>query len=137
LTESINRVFAMQQAKEILREFTREYGVKDNPISRARNEFVSRRFGFKHGEDATRSLTALAREGGIGEMSDEFIRQYVMDVHGNYGPGQSPAHILNSPIGKTMFQFQKWGANTSRMMTREYLMPLARAMRSGSMADKG
>jgi hypothetical protein len=60
-----------------------------------------------------------------------------MDVHANYGPSQSPAHIFNTPIGKTLTQFQRWGANTARMMTREYLMPLTRAIQSGDPAEIG
>jgi hypothetical protein len=127
----------MQQAKEILRLFTRDYGVKDNPITRARNEFVARRFGIRHDENPTRTLSALAREGGTGPLSNEFLHQYVMDVHANYGPSQSPAKIFNTPIGKTLTQFQRWGANTSRMMTREYLMPLTRAIQSGDPAEIG
>jgi hypothetical protein len=127
----------MQQAKEILRLFTRDYGVKDNPITRARNEFVARRFGIRHDENPTRTLTALAREGGSGPLTSEFLRQYVMDVHANYGPSQSPAKIFNTPIGKVLTQFQRWGANTARMMTREYLMPLTRAIQSGDPAEIG
>jgi hypothetical protein len=137
LTENINRTFGMQQAKEILRLFARDYGVKDNPITRARDQFVARRFGIRHDENPTRTLSALAREGGNGPLSDEFLRQYVMDVHANYGPSQSPAHIFNSPVGKALTQFQRWSANTSRMATREYLMPLTRAIQSGSPSEIG
>jgi hypothetical protein len=128
LTENINRVFAMQQAKTILADFAKDYGTKNTALSRSRNEFIRRR--------GINDLNALAAERGTGPLSDEFIRQYALDVHGSYGPSQAPAHILDSPMGRAVFQFQKWGANTSRMMTREFLMPMARAYRSGSVADK-
>ncbi len=128
LTENINRVFAMQQAKTILSEFAKDYGTRNTALTRSRNEFIRRR--------GINDLNALAAERGTGPLSDEFIRQYALDVHGSYGPSQAPAHLLDSPTGRAIFQFQKWGANTSRMMTREFLMPLARAYKSGSVADK-
>jgi len=58
-----------------------------------------------------------------------------MDVHGNYGPSQNAAHLFDSPAGKLILQFQKWGANTRRMMTRELMMPFSRALQSGNATD--
>jgi hypothetical protein len=138
LTENINRVFGLQQAKNILHDFVREYGVKNNPMTRERNEFILRRFGGRpDAAQAQARLQALAAERGIGPLSDEFMRQYVNDVHGTYSQAQAPAHLFDSPAGKVLTQFQKWGFNTGRMANREYIAPMIRAFQSGSMADKG
>lgn len=118
ITEGVNRAFAMQQAKYILEKFARSYG-QNTPWARSLGQMIERR--------GVHDLAGLAREKGSGPLTDEFLRQYVMDVHGNYGPSQSAAHLFDSPAGKVLTQFQKWGANTARIATREFLMPLARA----------
>jgi hypothetical protein len=125
LTENINRTLGMQQAKYLLSDFSRWYGsrTKYNPRQRWVMEQINK-LGIH-------DLNALAAEHGIGPLSDEFIRQYVMEIHSNYGPGQLPAHIYDSPAGKFFLQFGKWGANASRILTRYYLAPLARAIKTG------
>jgi hypothetical protein len=134
LTESINRAFAMQQAKLILQDFMRDRGLGiDNPITRQREGWILRRFGT----DDPNILGRLARENGSGPLTDEFLRQHVMDIHANYGPGQIPENLVNNAAGRAMFQFQRWGANTARMATREFLMPLARAIKSGDPGEIG
>ena len=126
ISEGLNRAFAMQQAKYVLQKFARGYG-QDNAGTRSLNAMINRR--------GVHDLAGLARERGQGPLTDEFLRQYVMDVHGNYGPSQSASHIFDSPTGKILLQFQKWGANTQRMATREFLMPLARAAKERRPAD--
>ena len=126
ITEGINRAFAMQQGKYILNQFARIFG-QDNARARSIYEMIKRRGIY--------DLSGLAKEKGNGPLTDEFLRQYTMDVHGNYGPSQSAAHLFDSPAGKVLTQFQKWGANTQRIATREFLMPLARAARERKPAD--
>ena len=126
LSEGINRAFAMQQGKYILNRFARLYG-QDNASARSLYAMINRR--------GIHDLQGLAREKGQGPLTDEFLRQFVMDVHGNYGPSQSAAHIFDTDAGKVLLQFQKWGANTQRMATREFLMPLVKAARDRQPAD--
>ena len=126
LTEGINRAFAMQQAKYILNRFARVYG-QDNVSARSLYAMIQRR--------GVHDLAGLAREKGQGPLTDEFLRQYTMDVHGNYGPSQSAAHLFDSPAGKVLLQFQKWSANTQRMATREFIMPLVKAAKDRQPAD--
>jgi N-acetyl-anhydromuramyl-L-alanine amidase AmpD len=126
LTEGINRAFGMQQGKHMLNQFARIYG-QDNARARSIYAMIQRRGIY--------DLSGLAKEKGSGPLTDEFLRQFVMDIHGNYGPSQSASHLFDSPAGKVLAQFQKWGANTQRMATREFLMPLARAAKERRPAD--
>ena len=127
-TETLNRTVATQQAKYLLQKFQRwgapgaDQGVM-GARARDRIAFFKRR-GFNQNE-----LDALWREGGDPDKhyGDRFIKNYVLDSHGSYSPGQTAAHIFDSPLGKLLLQFQKFGANQWRMQSREFLVPFGRA----------
>lgn len=127
-TEALNRTVAMQQGKYLLEKF-QKWGAPGAQTgffgARARHmeEFFKRR-GLSDIE-----LQRLYREGGDPNkpIGEEFIRQYVMDTHGNYSPGQTASHLFDTPWGKVLLMFQKFTANQSRMNTREYMAPMARA----------
>jgi hypothetical protein len=134
LTEDINRVFAMQSGKNWLQDFAKVYGQGTARERQMTGQLD--RLGIR-GAD----VQSLYNEHGNGTLTNEFLRQWVMQTHGNYGPSQTPEHLYNNPLGKALLQFQKWGANASRVLTREYVMPLARSIkdlkagRSGAAAD--
>jgi hypothetical protein len=132
LTEDINRVFAMQNGKNWLNDWSRNFG-RNNAKGRAANEQIQR-LGFAPGD-----LQSLYNEHGTGTLSDDFLRQWVMQTHGNYGPSQTAAHIFHSPVGKALLQYQQWGANASRFLTREFIAPLTRStvnLKSGTSASR-
>ena len=120
VTEAINRAFAMQQGKEYLKEFYKGYG-QDN----AKMRWIYKQLemlGISKSEQAD-----LYRERGTGPVTDEMLRQWVMETHGNYGPSQTASHIFDSPAGKLLGQFQKWSVNAGRVATRHFVMPMIRS----------
>ena len=128
-TENINRTVAAQQAKYLLQKFQKwgapgaDKGVM-GARARDRIAFFKRR-GFTQNE-----LDALWREGGDPDKhyGDLFIKNYVLDSHGSYSPGQSASHIFDSPAGKLLLQFQKFGVNQWRMQSREFIVPFGRSL---------
>jgi hypothetical protein len=117
--DSFTRIIGMAQAKYILADLAKMHGIRNDVAAREMYDMINRRMG----RDV---LGALAKESGKGPLTDEFIRQYVNDVMGTYHYSQSPSW-MDSPTWRVLTQFMKWGVNTTRMMSREYAMPLARA----------
>lgn len=119
-TEAINRAFSMQQGKEFLKEFYKGYG----------NDNTKMRWIYKHLEQLGISKSEQAdlyKERGTGPVTDEMLRQWVMDTHGNYGPSQAASHIFDSPAGRMLGQFQKWSVNAGRIATRQFVAPMIRS----------
>jgi hypothetical protein len=118
-TEALNRAFSMQAGKNWLADFSKQYG-QNTPRSRHMIEQLDR-LGIR-GAD----VQNLVNERGSGTVTDEFLRQWVMQTHGSYSPAQM-THYAQTPVGRALLQFQAWSGNASRYVTREYVAPLARA----------
>lgn len=127
ITETWNRMGAMQQARLKLQEFAKYQLNKQGATKISQAPWAKELRAFIQRTGIT-DLDALARENATGPLSEEFVRQFVNDIHGTYEGAQSPSWV-DTPAMKLLFQFQKWGMNEQRMATRTYAMPLYRSFK--------
>jgi hypothetical protein len=118
--DNTNRMIGMLEAKYMLADFANKWASgKQDAASRAMYQMIARK--------GIGDLGALAAEKGQGPLSDEFIRQFDLDVHGSYGLGQAPSWIGHQNA-RVFFQFMRWGANSARIATQEFVMPFAKSL---------
>lgn len=72
----------------------------------------------------------LLNEGGAGPRTDEYLRAAVNELQGGYTYDQVPA-FMDSPVGRFMFKYQKWGSQQLRHFDREVVKPAIRAISAG------
>lgn len=73
-----------------------------------------RRLGFDH--------DALLKENLKGPLTDSFLRGAVRDAQGGYRYNQVPLFV-DSPLGRFLFQFARWGTQAARFHARNTFRP--------------
>lgn len=113
--EDIGRAHGMLTAKTLLRDAIKAY--EKNPNSRASLQY--RAFMKRNGH----SLPQLAAEGMEGALTDRYLRESVNVAQGGYRYDQVPI-FTDSPAGRFLFKFQKWGTQATRNMVKNALAPM-------------
>src|SRR4029077_2860578 len=78
---------------------------------------------------------ALLREGGVGPVTDRFLRQNVAAIQGGYGLDQTTA-TANTAAGRFVLQFQKWGTQAADIFMKEVANPATQAITFGTVGKK-
>ena len=82
-----------------------------------------------------RSPQSLIDEGGAGPLTDQFLRAAVNEVQGGYRYDQVPA-FMDTPQGRFLLQYQKWGAQQLRHFARNVANPAVQAISLGRLGNK-
>ncbi len=120
----VNMVAARAMLRDALKANER------NPLSRKSKQYRGffARIGIK-------SPQALIDEGGTGEITDQFLRAAVNEVQGGYRYDQVPA-FMDSPTGKFLFKYQKWGSQQLRHFQRNVANPALQFFSGGKIGAK-
>lgn len=120
--EHFVRVHSMLVAKAKLRHALR--AVNRDPNSRAALReaawFKRERIDFD----------ALLRENGSGPATDQAIRRMVKVAQGSYEVDNTPV-FADTPVGRTIFKYQKFGMQLSRYWFRHVLKPFLQSVAGG------
>ena len=121
--ENFNRLVNMGAAKSMLRDAIAEY--QRNPLSRKSRQYFGdfKRLG---GIDPQ----ALIDEGGVGPMTDRYLRQSVKQVQGGYQIDQTPA-FQNTDKARFFFKYSKWGTQQLDFFSKEVIRPAIRELSVG------
>ena len=117
-----NRGVAMRGLESLLRQALKAY--KNNPRSKTSLRYMAyfQRLGFREGR-----AELLMQEGGRGELTDEFLRAGVNEIHGGYTYADVNVFMQSGP-GRMLFKYQKWGAEQAKHFVREVLKPALRTL---------
>lgn len=114
-SEEFVRAHGLLTAKAFLRQALAAN--KENPQSKASQQY--RNFISRHHIDPD----ALLQEDGVGETTDKFFRSVINTAQGGYRFDQVPV-FADTPIGRFLFKFGKWGFQQSRFAALHVLAPL-------------
>ena len=90
--------------------------MRDRPGSRRAAQAVA--FLRRHGIDPDK----IEAEGGRGPETDRFLRDAVRQTQGSYRYSQVPL-FSDSPLGRFIWQFYRWGAMATRFHAKHVLTP--------------
>lgn len=77
----------------------------------------------------------LILENGVGELTDAYLRASVNEIQGGYTYDQVPA-FMDTPVGRFLFKYQKWGVQQLRHFAKEVIRPAMRAFSLGMFAKE-
>ncbi len=101
-------------ARAVLRDSLR--ALRERPGSRRAAQAVA--FLRRHGIDPDK----IEAEGGRGPETDRFLRDAVRQSQGSYRYSEVPL-FSDSPLGRFVFQFYRWGAMATRFHAKHVLAP--------------
>jgi hypothetical protein len=123
--ETWNRGVAMRGLESMLRQALKSYQRDRRSGNTLRWMAYFQRMGFRQGR-----AELLMQENGKGELTDEFLRAGVNQIHGGYTYADVPVY-METPLGRALFKYQKWGAERTKNVMREVAKPALRAIRVG------
>lgn len=115
LSEEFVRGHGLVTAKAFLRAALKAHA--KNPQSRKARSF--RAWFARNSID----FDALAKEDGAGVRTDALFRQAVNTAQGGYRYDQVPI-FMDTPVGRFLFKYQKWGSQAARNFEVNVLQPL-------------
>jgi hypothetical protein len=108
------RAHAMLTGQQMLRDSIGKWNAKIDSRKSLQAIAWFERNGFDYRE--------LLAENGEGPATDRFLRYAVNLTQGSYKIDQTPVFV-DSPIGRFMFKYQKFGTQLSRMFWKNHLKP--------------
>ncbi|QJQ93903.1 MULTISPECIES: hypothetical protein [Halomonadaceae] len=114
-TEQVIRATGMLAARAQLLDALKVWNT--NPFSRDARTY--RAFMDRNRIDVGK----LIRENGKGEESAKYLRLMVNIPQGSYRVDQTPLYV-DTPIGRFMFKYQKFGTQVSRLFWQQKLKPM-------------
>lgn len=126
--ETFVRGTNMVAARAMLRDAIRAN--EKNPVGRRALQY--RGYFARLGVKSPESLIA---ENGEGPLTDQFLRAAVNEVQGGYRYDQVPA-FMDSPVGKFLFKYQKWGSQQTRHFARNVANPALQFFSGGKVGRK-
>jgi hypothetical protein len=100
--ETWNRGVALSGTHSMLRDMINKYEKKGMTGGVLRYMGYLERLGFTQGR-----AEQLLQEKGKGELTDEYLRAAVNEIHGGYTYADVPAYMETS-TGRFLFKYQKW-----------------------------
>lgn len=113
-TEQVIRATGMIAARIQLMDALKAWN--QSPYSKDARTY--RAFMERNGFDVAK----LIREGGKGEETARYLRRMVNTPQGSYRVDMTPLYV-DTPIGRFMFKYQKFGTQVSRMFWQQKLKP--------------
>lgn len=119
LSEEFVRAHGLVTAKAFLRSALKAFAGDPEGV-RGAKEY--RAFLARHYFDP-QMIAQLVAENGKGEMTNRFLRESINAAQGGYRFDQVPIFV-DSPTGRFLFKFQKWGTQQTRLFADHVLAPL-------------
>lgn len=114
-TENLIRATSMLAARSWLVDV-----LKSSPGSITHNKFMD--FTKEHNLNFRKLMT----EGGRGQETAKYLRKAVNIPQGSYRIDMVPV-FTDSPVGRFLFKYQKFGTQVTRMFYQNHLKPMLRA----------
>lgn len=116
------RSHAMLTGQQMLRDALKQWNRKID--SRRSLNYIAwfQRNGFDYQK--------LLAEAGAGPQTDRFLRYAVNLTQGSYRVNQTPVFV-DTPIGRFLFKYQKFGTQLSRMFWINHLKPFVETLKGG------
>jgi hypothetical protein len=122
-TENIIRATGMMAAKNWLHEGLR--AVNANPKSGRAKKF------YRWMQTENLDAEAIIKENGHGPNTAKFLRRAVNIPQGSYRVDMTPVYV-DTPMGRFLFKYQKFGTQLSRMFWRHHLKPFMESVGGGT-----
>ena len=126
MTEQFNRSVTATLALQHLRR-THE-ALKENPEGKKAQQYVAMITRLGYMPDQIKKLMAVDEDGHWApdeKARDKFIRDMVNEKQYGYNIRQHPLW-LDAPMGRVLFQFQRWGFMRTRDFARNVWQPIAK-----------